>query len=358
MYFFFALILFLPMLALRRRTDGDAHILDKRSTTCIKGILCLYVMLHNLCLDLPNGTIKHIVCENAGGVGVGLFFFLSAYGITRAYNAHGNGYLKRLLLVHIPKIWVVAVVINTVTYFTFMRGEFAPLDMWLRILNLDLFNGLNRINRHGWYIATIIAVYILFAIVYFACSKLKTEKRFFVAACVMAFIVVGFRLAAVLTDYGRMYTREIPAFALGCFYATFYDQINAFAKKHFRRGLILSVLAFALFFLLFEPIATYAAVCILIFVSQKYTYYSKVTYFLGKICLGVYLFLHYSSFTLIYFLFQSEYLWVLVNAGFILEVATMIYAAQHSIDYAVRYVKERLLKKSKQADTNIINPQE
>ena len=358
MYLFFALILFLPMLALRRRTEGDPCVLDPKSTTCIKGILCIYVMLHNLGLDLPNGPIKQIVCENSGGVGVGLFFFLSAFGIVRAYQVRGNRYLKSLLFLHIPKIWVVAVFINTITYlqFSYIREEItSPLDFWLRILNLDLFNvGLQRINRHGWYIATIIALYIIFAAVYFICSKLKTEKKFIIAASIMAIIVIGFRLAAVLTDYGRMYTREIPTFAIGCFYATFYDKVNAFAKKHFKFGMILSVGIFAFSFLLLEPLATYSAAFIIIFVSQKYTYYNKVTYFLGKICLGIYLFLHYSSITLIFFLYQGDYLWVLTNAGFIIEIAIAIYAVQYGIDYSVRYIKDRILKKRARANVNMV----
>ena len=112
---------------------------------------------------------------------------------------------------------------------------------------------------------------------------------------------------------------------------------------------------FAISFLLFEPIATYAATCIVIFVSQKYTYYSKVTYFLGKISLGVYLFLHYSSFTLIFYLYQGDYLWVLVNTGFIIEVATMIYATQYSIDYSIRYIKNYIFKKLGRADANMAN---
>lgn len=344
MYIFFALILFLPMLALRRRTEGDPCILDSRSTTCIKGILCIYVMLHNLGLELPNGRIKELVCEHAGGVGVGVFFFLSAYGITRAYQARGNRSLIRLLFVHIPKMWAVAVFINVITYLTFMRGDFEPLDMWLRILNLDLFNGGDRINLHGWYVASIIALYIIFAAVYFVCSKLKTEKKFIIAACIMAAVPIGFRLAAVQTDYARLYTRELPAFAIGCLYAAFYDKINAFASKHFKLGLILSVGIFALFYLQSEPAATYAATIIIIFVSQRYTYYSKVTHFLGKICLGVYLFLHFSSLVLEQYVLQ-EYLWVLLNAGFVIEVAIMIHSVQYAIDYSVYRVKDWISQK-------------
>jgi RNA-splicing ligase RtcB len=50
-------------------------------------------MLHNLGLDLDNGVLKEIVCEHSGGIGVGLFFFLSAFGIVRSYQAKGNKYL-------------------------------------------------------------------------------------------------------------------------------------------------------------------------------------------------------------------------------------------------------------------------
>ncbi|MBQ7343436.1 MAG: acyltransferase family protein [Clostridia bacterium] len=337
MYLFYALILLLPMLALKPRKDTDASILDARSTTCIKGILCIYVMLHNLGLDLENGEFKELVCEHTGGVGVGLFFFLSAFGIIRSYQSRGNKYLGKLLLVHIPKLWAVAVFINAITYLSFQRGSYEPLDMWLRILNLDLFNDFNRINRHGWYIASVIALYIIFALVYFVCSRLKNEKRFVIAGIVMAVVPVAARIAAHIADEGGMYTREMPAFAIGCIYATFYDKINEIAGKYFKLGMLVSVVAFILGFLFWEPVATYASAVIIILVSQKYTYYSSVTFFLGRICIGVYLFLHYSSIVMQGFI-HNEYLWVLTNAGFIIEVAIMIYAVQYAIEYAVRYI--------------------
>ena len=352
MYLFYALILFLPMLALRRRKEGDTSILDSRSTTCIKGILCIYVMLHNLGLDLENGEFKELVCEHTGGVGVGLFFFLSAFGIIRSYQLHRNKYLRKLLLVHIPKLWLVAVFINALTYFSFQRGSYDPIDRWMRILNLDLFNDFHRINRHGWYIASIIALYIIFALVYFVCSKLKTEKKFVIAGIVMAIVPVAARIAAKIADEGGMYTREMPAFAIGCIYATFYDKINEIASKYFKIGMILSVATFVIGFIFFEPAATYAAAVIIILVSQKFTYYSSVTHFLGKICIGVYLFLHYSSIVMQSFI-DREYLWVLTNAGFIIEVAIMIYAVQYAIDYAIRYVVNTVKSKKENMQSTL-----
>lgn len=344
MYLFFLLILFLPMLALRVRRPEDGDVLDSKSTTCIKGILCIYVMLHNLGLDLDNGEFKELVCEHAGGVGVGLFFFLSAFGIIRSYQARGNKYLLKLVFVHIPKLWVVAVFINVITYQSFLRGAYESVDMWLRILNLDLFNNFNRINRHGWYIASILALYVIFALVYFVCSKLKTKNKFVIACVIMSCVAIGFRIAARIADNGGMYTREMPAFAIGCIYATFYENINTLAKKYFGAGLSVSIVAFVLGFVLFEPIATYAAALIIIIISQRYTYYSGITFFLGKICIGVYLFLHYSSIVLQSFL-TLEYLWVILNAGFIIEVAAMIYAIQYAIEYLLARLRTMVLSR-------------
>jgi peptidoglycan/LPS O-acetylase OafA/YrhL len=338
-YIFFGLILLLPMLALKPRQDGDDSILDAKSTTCIKGILCIYVMLHNLGLDLENGQFKELVCEHAGGVGVGLFFFLSAFGIIRSYQVHGNKYLRKLLLVHIPKMWIVAVFINVITYFSFFRGVYQPADMWLRILNLDLFNGFNRMNRHGWYISSVIALYLVFAGTYFVCSKLKTKKKFYIACGILSLVAIGARVMTQICDNGGMYTREMPTFALGCIYATFYHQINQFAKKYFKLGIILSVITFAVGFVFLEAMATYSAAIIIVLVSQKFTYYNKTTFFLGKICLGVYLFLHYSSLVLNAFL-SNEYLWVLTNAGFIIEIAIAIYAVQYAVDFVILRLKK------------------
>lgn len=340
MYLFYLLLLLIPMLALKQKTEGDAAILDSKSTTCIKGVLCIYVMFHNLGLDLDNSWFKELVCEHTGGIGVGLFFFLSAFGIIRSYQREGNRYLPKLLFVHIPKIYLLSVFINLLTYFSFMRGGFEPYDLFLRIFNFDIFNGFNRINRHGWYIATIILLYLIFALVYFACSKLKTEKKFIIAGIIMSAVAIGARIVALIADNGGMYTREITAFATGCVYATFYDQINALANKYFKPGLIISSIAFAIGFVVAEPLATHMAALIIIFVSQRFTYYSKITHFFGKICLGVYLFLHYSSIILQQFL-DREYLWVLTNAGFIIELAVIAYAVEWGISYVIKWVAEK-----------------
>ena len=328
MLIFFILLLIIPCFAIRKRTSTDVDILNSRSTTCIKGVLCLFVMFHNLGLDYKgNSEIMELICEHAGGVGVGLFFFLSAYGIVRSHQKTGDKYLLKLIFVNVVKLYIVSVLINLLTYFVFFQGAFDTTDLLLRIFNLDVFNGFNRMNRHGWYISTIIGMYVIFAIIYYLCGKLKTKNKYIVAAIILALVAIGFRLGALIADKGGMYTRELPTFAIGIIYATFYNQINNFFKKYFWPGLIISFIGFWVGFFTLEFISTYSAALLIIIVSQKITYESKITYFLGKICLGVYLFLHFSSLALQPYL-TNPYWWMLLNAGFILELSVILYGIQ------------------------------
>lgn len=343
MYLFYALILLIPMLALRKRAAGDPPILDQRSTTCIKGVLCFYVMLHNLGLELIGNTpLKETVCERSGGVGVGLFFFLSAFGIIRSYQAKGNKSLRRLLLVHTPRLYIISVLINLLTYLSFFKDSLEPRDAWMQVFNLDMFNDFHRMNLHGWYITTILGMYLIFAAVFYVASKFKSDKKFIIAAIILGVIALCFRIGVKIFEQGSLYTREMPAFTLGCLYAAFYDKVNAFSKKFFIPGMIVALGFFIWgFFFISEPMATYAACALLVLVSQKVTYYNKITYFFGKICIGVYLFLHLSTLILQSFVY-NEYLWVLINAAFVIELSVLLYAVEYAIAYVIRKIKNRL----------------
>ena len=336
MIIFFILLLTLPLFAIKKRTENSGEILNSYSTTCIKGVLCLFVAFHNLGLDYKgNSQIMELICEHAGGVGVGLFFFLSAFGIIRSYQKKGNNYLLRLIFIHVLKIYLISVAINLLIYLVYFKGGLTKTDLLLKLFNLDLFNDFNRMNRHGWYIPTIIAMYLIFALVYFVCSKLKTPNKFIIAGIIVSVIAVGLRITAQIADKGGMYTREITAFATGAIYATFYDKFNEFFKKYFTPAFIICFIAFWVGFFLFEPVATHAAALLIIILSQKITYESKVTFFLGKICLGVYLFLYFSTLTLQTFV-NNPYLWMLLNTAFILELSVILYGITYFIESIIK----------------------
>lgn len=341
--FFIALIV-LPIFTIKPRKDGEGGVFDYATTTCLKGVLCLFVMFHNLGLDYfkEDGPMR-LISERAGGIGVGLFFFLSAFGIVMAYSKKGDKFLLKLIFINCLKLWLIAVGINLLTYLVYFRGAFETKDAVLRILNLDLLNHFNRMNRHGWYIVSIILLYLIFALVYFLCNKIKSEHKLVIAGIIMALIPVGFYLTTLIAGEGGMYTREILAFSVGVLYATFYKKANWLFSKFFWVFLPLSLIAMILGFVWFEPVATIAACFFLMTVAQKFTWENKITYFLGKICVGVYLFLHFSTLTLQPFL-NNEVWWLLINASFILLLAVLLYGIEllikRGVDSLIKITKK------------------
>lgn len=77
---------------------------------------------------------------------------------------------------------------------------------------------------------------------------------------IITFLSIAFRVGANIADKGGMYTREMPCFAIGCLYAMFYDNINAFFNKFFWPSFIVLFITFQLGFFLYEPIGAYASV--------------------------------------------------------------------------------------------------
>ncbi len=345
MILFFIVVLLIPCLAIKKRTDADGEILDSRSTTSIKGVLCLYVMLHNLGLDYKgNSQVALIICEHTGGIAVGIFFFLSAYGIIRSYQKYGNKYLKKLIFSNCLKLYIVSVLINVLTYFVYLKDNFTTPNAILSIFNLEVFNGFLRINRHGWYISTIIVLYLIFALIYFACSKLKTNNKFLIAGTLLSVSIILFRIIVPnIASGGGTYTREIDAFIIGIIYATYYNKINAFFKKYFLPSFLICFVIFWVGLFFAEKTATHSAVLIIIILSQKISYSNNITHFLGKISLGVYLFLHFSTLTLQYFV-TNQYLWTILNAGFILELSIVLYGVQNFLTSNVKNLLQKLKK--------------
>ena len=347
MMIFFVLLLAIPCLTIKKRKAQETDILDYKSCLCLKGVLCLFVMFHNLGLDYytENEPIRELIAEHCGGVAVGLFFFLSAYGIVKAYQQKGNKFFVKLIFVNILKLYLVSVLINILIYFVYFQGAFSNSDTLLRIFNLDIFNNFNRMNRHGWYIPTIIILYLLFSLIYYLCSKLKTDKRFIIAAIILSLIAISSRLLTTFLDMGGTYTREITAFATGLIYATFYKQINEFVNKYFWYSLSISFVCLIVGFCFYEPLATHASALFIITVAQKITWQHPVTFFLGKICLGVYLFLYFSTLIMQQFLYSPCW-WFLLNASFILLLSILLYGVQLIIEKCIKFIANKCSKKS------------
>ena len=127
-------------------------------------------------------------------------------------------------------------------------------------------------------------------------------------------------------------------------YATFYTNINACLKRFFWISLPISAIALVIGFIFYEPLSLWGSCLLLMTVAQRYTWNNIVTYFLGKMCIGIYLFLHFSTLTLEPYI-TNEVLWLVLNASFILFLAILLYGLELLIAKAIGLLRIAMVKK-------------
>ena len=205
---------------------------------------------------------------------------------------------------------------------------------------IDLFNHFNRMNRHGWFIASLLALYLIFAVVFFICSKLKSDKRNYIAGFIVIGITLTLKILSMIFGEGGMYTRELPCFAIGIGYGLFYKQLNPYAKRFFIPITILGIIVYWVGLFFYEPVASWALCVLIVTVLQKFTFQNKIIEKTGRICLGIYLFLHLS--TLIYWniFLVNVWLWVIVNASTILAFTIVLELAIFGITKLISLIKK------------------
>ena len=288
-----ALILSLLLCAKKKTKDGQLQFFSKNDTLCWKGFAAVAVVLHHLGQDF---SIPDPIAFNGymGGISVGIFFLLSAYGLSKSIDK--KGYYKRIFRVKIPSLYLLQICLNTVYYFLFFTNQDQTfLEVMLRILNVDFLCGLSRLNGFSWFIPSILIVYACFGTLLFVWEKLQTKYKnphlwFAVASTLL--IVFLFMLVRV-TPVENLYVRSILCFPLGVWAALYEKEILRFLSDEKRFWWIFAMVSGATvlcFFLLSEHFVC-VAVCLLILIFfSKWSYpHAPIHAFFGGISLGIYL---------------------------------------------------------------------
>lgn len=351
MIVFFGIMMVIFSLCFLKIKDGQS-VLDKKATQAIKGILCIFIMLHNVGLDCTaNNEAARLICDHSGAACVGIFFFLSGYGILQSYKKNGVKSLKRLLFRNTLKLYLVAVSINIIEYFAFFKGAFEIKDLLLRIFNLDIFNNFNRMNRHGWFIASILAMYLIFIVVFYISSKFKNKNSTLIATIIVVFISVLFRVLAKIFDNGGMYTNGIPLFGLGLLYSYFYNFVNKLClnKKIAIPVASISLIAFVTTFIfLWGTFSSYALAILIVIGANYFRVDNKLTLFLGNISLGVYLFTDTSMHLTNKFI-DNPYIYAPLNILITIGLGTVLFFILFIIE---KLISKFALKRQTQVNNN------
>lgn len=272
--------------------------LSLNTSNALKGVLSVIVILHHASQKIEVNTEWFTRLKFIGFLAVALFFFLSGYGLQKQYINNEN-YNKKFLLKRLPSI-LFPYIIFTFIYWLFyylLGTTFSFSDIFTSI-----YHG-NPIVDYSWYIISIMIFYIGF---YLLMIIFKRKYLLMILGSIL-FNYLYIRLCIHL-DFGQYWYCCNHLITLGIILATYEKQIITFIKKIY---IFLLPITLFLFHILFSKLEYYIVnwwvpitknyklfllmsnslvfVILIILISLKLKIGNKVTEYLGKRSLELYL---------------------------------------------------------------------
>ena len=175
----------------------------------IKGLSCLLIVAHHFCLWIDglycDNLLVHFIGVRGGVIGVAVFFFLSAWGLSESQEKNRYPFIvfvsRRLSKLFIPLLFT-----NIIYYFVLLLNN--RLSFHLSYLLLTAFN-LKLYDGALWFCNTILIFYLIF---YFA--FLPNSKWIKVFICLLATVFYSIVLT-VLFPHAPFYVYSLVGFPLG-----------------------------------------------------------------------------------------------------------------------------------------------
>lgn len=251
---------------------------------------------------------------------VGLFLFLSGYGVSESTKAKGESYVKR-----IPQHRILQTLLNfdiAVLLFgvlcLLIGSEISIKQVLLSLLAWD------SLGNSNWYIFCILLCYFFTYISF----KISTSQNAIIT--VMFFLSILY-IIIISRCKGPFWFNTILAYPAGVFYSFYKDTINKFFQLQFLKFFIVILFFFAIFFYLStnNPF-TYniAAVCfcfLVVIISSKLQINSYILKWCGKHLFNIYIYMRLPM-ILIAFLWpsvviKSPFVYCISCIGFTLIIA-------------------------------------
>ena len=279
----FLLGMFLVILFPSRITKQKQNV-SYNFTTTVKGILALNVVLCHLSFYFSNSHLLPLFLK-IGEASVGVFFFLSGYGLTKNYVTKDDYYIgfisKRISKVVIPYLIISAIY----WFYYYLNGDFYGLK---KIFD-DLLVG-EPLVIYSWYIIDIIFLYCFY---YLFMSIIKKRVVLFLLANSIITIIFGFLL--YLLNYSWFWYSSLHMYVIGTLWPVFEDTINKHIDRNYAFVLLLSMIGIGVTLCLNNDglsvalLEVFYLMIILLF-NLKFEIANPVLYFLGKISFEMYLF--------------------------------------------------------------------
>ena len=285
------IILITIIVCTAKKSQNNENPLNKANSVALKGIFCVLIMFHHLFQNLYNNEDWFLRGLNniLGGVGVGVFFFLSAFGLVISYKKKGKPYIKQVLRKNISSLYLTYIFTNLLAFLIFWVGKLSFKDAVFKILGFNFLYKFSNISPNAWFMTTIILFYLLFCIVYSIFGK-DLKK----SAIAMTIITIIYNLLIIILEKTWLtqlyiYDRAIICFALGTLYATYYEKVNNYLSKNYVENILYSLAVIVFGILIVEDISAIGTCLLITTLLQRNCIKSKILTFLGVISFYVYI---------------------------------------------------------------------
>lgn len=270
--------------------------IDKETSTVLKGIAILLVILTHYPKDALTGTMFN----GLGGWGVSIFLFLSGYGLYLSYSKNGlkNYWIKKLKKIYIP--FIVAMIVQTIIQVIVLKINFKIQDLLPSLFGV---NPSNIIDGSMWYISYLIIWYILFYIIFIIKIPEKIKLIILFFSTLLVYYIATSQI--FYSGGASLYTLLFP---LGVLYG-YMKNLN------YKRNNFLVILLFMIFLLIWTILRTnmnswwifFIFIPIMFILLVKSFNFKKLKVFnvLGQYSYYIYLF-EYLAFSIIIILPNTE----------------------------------------------------
>ena len=267
-----------------------------RNTNALKGLLAVAVVISHIytssSFQFSSSLLEFVFGSVFGFVPVSVFFFLSGYGMMCSYRKRGTDYLRhfprnRILPLYLNMCVMIAVylVLNLV-----LNGTFDPM---LLLTSLTLGS---TVIKYGWYLQTILVLYLLFWI----CFSVKLKER--QKLCLFAVLLVLIYVLLLICGTDPTCYATAPCLLLGMLWSALGDRIDRMINTRLKKwvcifSLLLLSMAIKVTAPLLPAVVAYAfqltgtAVCftltVILFLKGISLCHPAIA-FLGRISLEIY----------------------------------------------------------------------
>lgn len=266
------------------------------NTNALKGIMAIMVLISHIYasssfqINIP--ALNFVFGSFLGYVPVSVFFFLSGYGTMFSFRKKGVEYVRLLPRNRLLPLYLISLVMISIYSLVDLLIN-KNLDVILLLKSLALGG---TVIKYGWYLQTIIVLYVLF----WVCFSLRIRDNLKILVfCVSVGVlyVSSFALGFEPTWYATA-----PCMMIGMLWSVFADRVDRIINTHLKKwiSIIASLLICALFKIsstllsgniayLFQLTGTsiFFSIAIILFL-KGISLCNFITRFLGKISLEIY----------------------------------------------------------------------